>query len=323
MRPPPNQTPAHLLVLLLPSTSCILGRQRRLASQKSIMMTSPYILHRWSVAAAGSAPILRGSPTKVNQQHHPGQQQRLSSSSSPPRSSPPRRASWYDNISMTTSPPTHHSSSLLRLVVPLVWIGLSGLTLWSVAWSYRLSEVAHHDDRDTASHLRRSRELVRQPRVAFLPLLQMTWDNRGSTQPPRGTTTTHRLVNGASDVDPWSNRKHRPVVDDPTRFYSQLDSSRDYPAMERRVWPHHEWSDQNNDEQCEPMHPWQSHFDPVCNVFHEVSWYDELIEHHLDLLSSKGFWRDAWKHQTGTNDTSSSLSATVWRTFKYVLAKRK
>jgi hypothetical protein len=95
--------------------------------------------------------------------------------------------------------------------------------------------------------------------------------------------------------------------------------------MELRRWPVHEL----DPEHCVPIAPWQSHFYPVCNVVHEHSFQQGLTANsssssssvdgegdgRLELLSSKGFWRHAWKlDQPSRGD--DTMTTTVWRTFK-------
>lgn len=104
--------------------------------------------------------------------------------------------------------------------------------------------------------------------------------------------------------------------DDVTRYYPVGDSRDDFPEMERRLWPQHEF-----DPHCKPSAKWQSTFYPVCNEIHAVADLRQgLVDDDLSLLSSKGFWRHAWRHQLGGVNASSTdpLATTVWKTFKYV-----
>lgn len=95
---------------------------------------------------------------------------------------------------------------------------------------------------------------------------------------------------------------------DPTRLYP-VGNSEDFPTMERRLWPEHEF-----DRHCQPSAQWQSTFHPVCNDIHTVvNLHQGLIQQDVTLLSGKGFWRHAWKHEEASHNT------TVWKTFKYVI----
>lgn len=101
---------------------------------------------------------------------------------------------------------------------------------------------------------------------------------------------------------------------DLTRYYP-VGSSKDFPKMERRRWPRHEF-----DPNCVPSAEWQSSFYPVCNDIHATAdLRDALISGSLSLLSNKGFWRHAWRFdQLQTNATKDTVSeeTTVWKTFK-------
>lgn len=94
---------------------------------------------------------------------------------------------------------------------------------------------------------------------------------------------------------------------DATRFYDKGDSV-DFPQMERRKWPQHEF-----DSDCEPVANWQSDFHPVCNEIHSLAAIRQsLIDEELSLLSNQGFWRHAWRHKERRGDSAP----TVWKTFK-------
>lgn len=100
---------------------------------------------------------------------------------------------------------------------------------------------------------------------------------------------------------------------DETRYY-HIGDSRDFPKMERRHWPVHDF-----DPHCVPSAKWQSTFYPVCNDIHaETDVRQALIDADLSLLSSKGFWRHAWRHQVGRENgtKTNQTSTTVWKTFK-------
>lgn len=103
---------------------------------------------------------------------------------------------------------------------------------------------------------------------------------------------------------------------DMTTLYDRGDSN-DFPDMERRLWPGHEF-----DPDCEPMARWQSEFHPVCNDIHAVAdLKSSLVNGDVSLLSNRGFWRHAWRHQAGgVNATlrDDPPATTVWKTFKYV-----
>jgi hypothetical protein len=102
---------------------------------------------------------------------------------------------------------------------------------------------------------------------------------------------------------------------DRTRFYPVGDSQDDFPDMERRQWPNHEFDPQH----CHPAAAWQSNFYPVCNDIHAVADLGQsLIDEDLVLLSNRGFWRQAWKHHPNSSNAQFAESATVWKTFKYV-----
>jgi hypothetical protein len=107
---------------------------------------------------------------------------------------------------------------------------------------------------------------------------------------------------------------------DITRFYPDANvSSSDLPSMERRIYPKHEY-----DPHCEPIDPsWQSTFYPVCNELHAHSMVDNLLDESMSLLSSKGFWRHAWKQKqdfvgsrNDANAAGTKRVVTVWKTFK-------
>jgi hypothetical protein len=113
-----------------------------------------------------------------------------------------------------------------------------------------------------------------------------------------------RVANSAGDDD---------EIEDVTRYYPDGDSG-DYPEMERRMWPQHEF-----DPHCKPSAKWQSTFHPVCNEIHAVADLRQgLVDEDLSLLSSKGFWRHAWRHQLGgvNASTTDPSATTVWKTFK-------
>jgi len=117
---------------------------------------------------------------------------------------------------------------------------------------------------------------------------------------------------------------------DQTRLYggnTGLDSN-DFVGMERRRWPLHE----DDPDHCHPMHSWQSMSFPVCNTIHEQEPLGvALSSAKMSLLSSKGFWRHAWKQQEsqsswpvdtngtlheGMTNTVTETKTSVWRTFK-------
>jgi hypothetical protein len=53
------------------------------------------------------------------------------------------------------------------------------------------------------------------------------------------------------------------------------------------------WDDATND--CVPMSTWQMYIHPTCNTLHEMDITQLLTANGLALVSSKGFWRNAWK----------------------------
>jgi len=109
------------------------------------------------------------------------------------------------------------------------------------------------------------------------------------------------------NVSPQLRRHGNNEEVDTTRFYDQGDSV-DFPEMEVRKWPQHEF-----DSDCEPMANWQSDFHPVCNEIHAVADIRQsLVDEELSLLSDKGFWRHAWRHEERIGDSAT----TVWKTFK-------
>lgn len=140
-----------------------------------------------------------------------------------------------------------------------------------------------------------------QPRIVFL-----------ENFPPKKATTNGETVYSRRrrvipERLPYRKRKDIGEEIDPTRVYDQVDSA-DFPQMERRLWPRHEF-----DSDCEPMAKWQSDFHPVCNEIHATA---DIGQHVIDqkwhLLSNKGFWRHVWRHQ------ADGSVATVWKTFKLV-----
>jgi len=54
------------------------------------------------------------------------------------------------------------------------------------------------------------------------------------------------------------------------------------------------WDDTVNNE-CVPMSTWQMNIHPTCNVIHEMDITQLLHANGFALVSSKGFWRNAWK----------------------------
>jgi hypothetical protein len=171
----------------------------------------------------------------------------------------------------------------------------------------------------------------RQPRVAHLIQYDQDAVKTPTTRQSSLNVPTTRHI-ALSDQEEGDESEEND--DDPTRRYSRPDfSSRDDPAatMERRHWPVHELYP----ERCVPMSPWQSMSFPVCNLVHEHSFREGLVasatnetgngdglekvnaghgQGRLELLSSKGFWRHAWKHE----EADKAMTTTVWRTFKYV-----
>ena len=143
-------------------------------------------------------------------------------------------------------------------------------------------------------------ETLPQPNVVFL---------EGPPWTKVATAGSTGNVSGRVRIYPARLRYHTPSDlsegVDATRLYDQVDSS-DFPKMERRLWPHHEF-----DSDCEPMATWQSDVHPVCNEIHAAADIRQtLIDDNWTILSNKGFWRHVWRHRA---DRSTS---TVWKTFK-------
>jgi hypothetical protein len=53
------------------------------------------------------------------------------------------------------------------------------------------------------------------------------------------------------------------------------------------------WDDTTNE--CVPMSSWQMYIHPTCNTLHEIDVTQLLYANGFALVSSKGFWRNAWK----------------------------
>ena len=138
-----------------------------------------------------------------------------------------------------------------------------------------------------------------QPRVVYLESI-----------PSKKVTTVGKTVHSRKrrvvpERLPYRTPKDVGEDSDPTRVYDQVDSA-DFPQMERRLWPQHEF-----DSDCEPMAKWQSDFHPVCNEIHATADIGQnVIDQQWHLLSNKGFWRHVWRHQ------ADGSPATVWKTFK-------
>jgi hypothetical protein len=140
-------------------------------------------------------------------------------------------------------------------------------------------------------------------------------------RPPRSIAIDYplpvRLVPNAT----MDHTTSRAAMDDWTRFYPEGDSN-DFPTMERRLWPKHEF-----DPHCIPMAKWQSEFYPVCNDIHaNANLREAILSGQLSLLSNKGFWRHAWRFtsqptKTLVDNVTASAppptpEVTVWKTFK-------
>jgi hypothetical protein len=87
---------------------------------------------------------------------------------------------------------------------------------------------------------------------------------------------------------------------------------------QHRIWPHHE-----SISDCIPSSPWQHFSFPICNVVHGLDMQDVLISKAMNLLSTKGFWRDTWKiniyHRDDDDDNDRGFTIElVLKTFKYV-----
>jgi len=215
--------------------------------------------------------------------------------------------------------------------------------VWSALLSMAFSSIfigLHDDDRysfeprlllpssEKTNHLRMVSLPIEKrftPRVAFLTA--SGWGgttSRNNTEPRE--VTPHSITSHIDSIYPITIRSQNSTtgsairVHDQTRWYAHGDSS-DFRGMERRQWPEHPFQ-----KKCVPMHKWQSTQFPSCNKIHEeMDWTHNLIHEQLSLLSSKGFWRHAWKYdEDGRNNTNSSAatnrtttnSITVWKTFK-------
>jgi serine/threonine protein kinase len=104
---------------------------------------------------------------------------------------------------------------------------------------------------------------------------------------------------------------------DETRYYDRVDS-KDTPGMERRRWPLHDF-----DPHCAPSAQWQTTFYPVCNEIHaSLDFRQAIVDEQFALLSSKGFWRHAWRYDVDDKRsntsrwTNATSPTTVWKTFK-------
>lgn len=63
------------------------------------------------------------------------------------------------------------------------------------------------------------------------------------------------------------------------------------------------WDDKDNE--CVPMSQWQTASQPTCNSLHEVDMNALLREKAFSLVSSKGFWRNAWKIDVASGSSNS------------------
>jgi hypothetical protein len=246
----------------------------------------------------------------------------------------------------------HHHPGILRLVLPLFWLaGSTILGLWGFALTRRMSaeiELQYvrqrHYDRGMGPGMERSSRRASVLSAATIPLSSSLQPAVASWHPRIAHTTIHQAREWQSVHRPRSI-KHaqtlqyplllRPSYSDAdtnatveldrTRLYGLTNASLDFPHMELRRWPVHEL----DPEHCVTIASWQSHFYPVCNVVHEHSFQEGLTlnsnvsvgigsegasDGRLELLSSKGFWRDAWKMDQPTRD--GTMTTTVWRTFK-------
>ncbi|KAL7428129.1 hypothetical protein ACHAXH_003607, partial [Discostella pseudostelligera] len=70
------------------------------------------------------------------------------------------------------------------------------------------------------------------------------------------------------------------------------------------------WDD---DEQCVPMSEWQTTIHPSCNSLHELDLASLINDDALSLVSSKGYWRNAWKVDLKTYKENDILGfSTPW-----------
>ena len=184
------------------------------------------------------------------------------------------------------SPP--HSTTSATLTLFLV---LTGTSVWT---SIQGMASTPHDTSVDVPPTQQLRRKSKYPRMAFVD--GVAWRPFSHAFVPEGSL----FVGDA--------------LADPTRLYPRQ-SSQDSATMEKRYWPHHE-----ADPDCEPMAEWQSFQFPTCNVVHEQSLGDRILDESLNLLSAKGYWRYAWK----LNSTNSQEEPpTVWKTFKYVHSLRQ
>lgn len=177
----------------------------------------------------------------------------------------------------------------VRVILGSLFIMAAGSTMLSNTELSTDRAPSYYED-STRQLLLRTRALRERPRVVYLDDNAVEWSRHSQTS---SATLVYQLV-------PDRNIS----ISDITRFYANGDSA-DF-NMERRLWPKHEF-----DPHCVPMDDWQNTFHPVCNDMHASGIVDNLMDQSLSLLSAKGYWRHAWRH-----DNNATNTTTVWKTFK-------
>jgi len=76
-----------------------------------------------------------------------------------------------------------------------------------------------------------------------------------------------------------------------------------------------------SDQNCIPMAEWQSTFHPTCNSVHGIDVSNSLHQSAFKLVSSKGFWRNAWRVNVTSDEVMGSEKVVTNTTNEFIVLK--
>ncbi len=159
-----------------------------------------------------------------------------------------------------------------------------------------INEIKHHSKRGKLNLAFRPHPIKKEGRFLSLPK-------------PTESIKLYRLVYLDGRQDNFIEGNGVDLIDLPTNNTDKVgDASEDGNEVQRSqtvVW--------DDDEHCVPMSEWQTTVHPSCNSLHELDIASLINDAALSLVSSKGYWRNAWKVDLSTYEENEIAGfSTPW-----------
>eukprot|EP00804_Cyclotella_cryptica_P011733 CCRYP_011348-RA/>CCRYP_011348-RA protein AED:0.03 eAED:0.03 QI:145/1/1/1/1/0.75/4/1296/327 len=160
-------------------------------------------------------------------------------------------------------------------------------------WSLHQSQSEATNRRKTHTKRQAKTHAGRRNKLAFASIPKLTrtplelkllpFDDK----PPRTRTSRVVRLDGKTELSTSKRKRFEEWVLQNQTIYDESEDDLDMTRTQTVVY--------DNDRECVPMEDWQTTFHPTCNSVHEMDASDLLSQSAFKLVSSKGFWRNAWR----------------------------